>query len=59
MDVHYTFVHGYLVHEVYMKVPLGFQNSDPNLDCTFKKLLYDLKQAPHCWFAKLSTTLKC
>ena len=42
---------------VYMKVPLSFQNSDPNLVCRLKKSLYDLKQVPHCWFAKL-TVLK-
>jgi len=58
MDVHNAFLHGDLVEEVYMKVPPGFTNTDPNLVCRLKKSLYGLKQAPRCWFAKLATALK-
>jgi len=58
MDVHNAFLHGDFVNEVYMKVPLSFQNSNPNLVCRMKKSLYDLKQAPCSWFAMLTMTLK-
>ncbi|KAL6315294.1 hypothetical protein AAG906_000383 [Vitis piasezkii] len=44
--------------EVYMKLPPGFERSDPNLVCRLRKSLYGLKQAPRCWFAKLVTALK-
>ncbi|RVW81268.1 Retrovirus-related Pol polyprotein from transposon RE2 [Vitis vinifera] len=58
MDVHNVFLHGDLEEEVYMKLPPGFERSDPNLVCRLRKSLYGLKQAPRCWFAKLVTALK-
>ena len=41
-----------------MKLPPGFECSNPNLVCRVKKSLYGLKQAPRCWFAKLVIALK-
>lgn len=55
MDVHNAFLHGYLDEEVYMKLPPRFKIEDKNRVSSLK--ITGLKQAPHCWFAKLKTTL--
>nr|KYP48236.1 Copia protein [Cajanus cajan]KYP48242.1 Copia protein [Cajanus cajan] len=49
MDVHNAFLHDDLIKEV---------STDPNLVCSLKKSLYDLKEASHCWFVKLAMKLK-
>lgn len=41
-----------------MKLPPGFNVSQPEMVCKLRKSLYGLKQAPRCWFAKLSHALK-
>lgn len=41
-----------------MKLPHGFQNTEPGKVCRLRKSLYGLKQAPRCWFEKLVTALK-
>ncbi|KAL1200788.1 Retrovirus-related Pol polyprotein from transposon RE1 [Cardamine amara subsp. amara] len=58
MDVHNAFLHGDLEEEVYMRLPPGFRCSDPTKVYRLRKSLYGLRQAPRCWFAKLSTALK-
>lgn len=58
MDVHNAFLHGDLEEEVYMKLPQGFSCSDKTKVCRLKKSLYGLRQAPRCWYSKLSTALR-
>ena len=41
-----------------MKMSPGFSASQPNMIYKLQKSLYKLKQAPRCWFAKLSIALK-
>lgn len=58
MDVSNAFLHGDLDEEIYMKLPQGFTASDPNMVCRLKKSLYGLRQAPRCWYSKLTTALE-
>lgn len=57
LDLHNAFLHGDFEEEVYMKFPPGFSHSDPKKVCSLRKSLYGLRQAPRCWFAKLSKAL--
>jgi len=57
MDVNNAFLYGDLDEEIYMTMPPRFRASNPNKVCRLCKSLYDLKQAPRQWFAKLSSNL--
>lgn len=58
VDVHNAFLHGDLDEEVYMKLPSGYSTHDQIKVCKLRKSLYGLRQAPGCWFTKLTTAWK-
>ncbi|CAH9056431.1 unnamed protein product [Cuscuta europaea] len=58
MDVDNAFLHGDLHEEVYMHLPPGYSASSPGKVCRLLRSLYGLRQAPRCWFSKLSTSLR-
>jgi hypothetical protein len=58
LDVDSAFLHGFLEEDVYIHQPSGYE--DKNLShyvCKLDKALYELKQAPRVWYARLSTKL--
>ena len=58
MDVKSAFLNGYIVEEVYVEQPPGFQDHKyPNYVFKLKKALYGLKQAPRAWYDRLSKFL--
>eukprot|EP00253_Pinus_taeda_P011895 PITA_11895 len=56
MDVKNALLHGDLSEEIYMEQPHGFI-MDSSLVCRLKKSLYNLKQAPRAWYAKMDSFL--
>lgn len=58
MDVKSAFLNGYIVEEVYVEQPPGFQDHKyPDYVFKLKKALYGLKQAPRAWYDRLSKFL--
>ena len=59
LDVKNDFLNGDLKDEVYMEIPLGFENKN-NADkvCKLRKSLYGLKQSPRVWFDKFTKAIK-
>jgi hypothetical protein len=58
MDVKCAFLNGVIQEEVYVKQPLGFENSKyPHRVYKFSETLYGLKQASRAWYAMLKTIL--
>ncbi|KAH9801446.1 hypothetical protein KPL71_001040 [Citrus sinensis] len=58
MDVKSAFLNGYIMEEVYVKQPPGFENEKFS-DHVYKlsKALYGLKQAPRAWYDMLKNFL--
>ncbi|KAH9670243.1 hypothetical protein KPL70_016903 [Citrus sinensis] len=58
MDVKSAFLNGYILEEVYVKQPPGFENENfPNHVYKLLKALYGLKQAPRAWYDRLKNFL--
>ncbi|MCO5609324.1 hypothetical protein L7F22_063550 [Adiantum nelumboides] len=54
MDVKNAFLHGDLQEVVYMEQPQGYEDvKHPGYVCKLKKALYELKQAPRAWHARI------
>lgn len=58
MDIDNSFLHGDLHEEVYMHLPPGYSSSSPGKVCRLLQSLYGLRQAPRCWFSKLTSYLR-
>ena len=58
MDVKSAFLNGFIMEEVYVEQPQGFQNEAyPKFVFKLKKALYGLKQASRAWYDRLKTFL--
>jgi hypothetical protein len=54
MDMKSAFLNGYIIEEVYVEQPPGFEDDKkPNHVYKLKKVLYGLKQAPRAWYKRL------
>ncbi|RVW98977.1 Retrovirus-related Pol polyprotein from transposon TNT 1-94 [Vitis vinifera] len=55
LDIKNAFLNGDLEEEVYMEIPLGFEESMvKNQVCKLQKSLYGLKQSPRAWFDRFT-----
>ena len=57
-DVKNAFLHGNLEEEVYIDLPLGFENLSNDKVCRLKKSLYELTQSVGAWFGIFTKFLK-
>ena len=58
MDVKSAFLNGFIIEEVDVEQPPGFQSFNfSNHVFRLKKALYGLKQAPRAWYERLSKSL--
>jgi hypothetical protein len=58
MDVKSVFLNGVIQEEVFVRQPPGFENPKySNKVYKLSKALYELKQAPRAWYARLKTFL--
>jgi hypothetical protein len=58
MNVKSAFLNGVIQEEVFVRQPQGFENPKyPNRVYKLSKALYELKQAPRVWYARLKTFL--
>jgi hypothetical protein len=58
MDVKSAFLNGVIQEEVYVRQPLGFESPKyPDRVYKLSKVLYELKQAPRAWHARLRMVL--
>ncbi|KAH9689319.1 hypothetical protein KPL70_015447 [Citrus sinensis] len=56
LDMKTAFLHGELEEKIYMLQPEGFvEIGKENLVCRLNKYLYDLKQAPRCWYKRFDS----
>jgi hypothetical protein len=56
MDVKSAFLNGVIQKEVFVRQSPGFENPKyPNTVYKLLKALYELKQAPRTWYARLKT----
>ena len=54
VDIETTFLHGDLEETIYMEQPKMMENDKyPDYVCKLHKALYELKQSPRQWYAKL------
>jgi hypothetical protein len=58
MDVKSAFLNGVIQKEVFVRQPPNFENPKyPNRVYKLSKALYELKQVPLTWYARLNTFL--